>query len=116
MTYCICTYLDSFHFLSFSFLSGSSTGTALDGAVDIVPSQVHSSSLATAQPQVADSLTVTPLVVTVCEKVQEAWASPPWRIPAHEVPSPGKLGGHCVVVSVGGPGVAGTGMEEVGSV
>mmetsp|Transcript_18447 Transcript_18447/g.19905 ORF Transcript_18447/g.19905 Transcript_18447/m.19905 type:complete len:348 (+) Transcript_18447:817-1860(+) len=91
-------------------------GTALGGGDDIVPSQVQRSSLAIAQPQVADSLTVTPLVVTVCEKVQEAWASPPWRIPAHEVPSPGKLGGHCVVVSVGGPGVAGTGMDELGSV
>jgi len=94
---------------------GVPTGTALGGAADIVPSQVHSSSFATAQPQVADSLTVTPLVVTVCEKVQEAWANPPLRTPAHDVPSPGKLGGH-VVASVGGPGVAGTGIVEVGCV
>jgi len=90
------------------------TGTALGGAADIVPSQVQISSFATAQAQVADSLTGTPLVVTVCEKLQEAFASPPFRTPAQEVPSPGKLVGH-VVVSVGGPGVvAGTGMDEVG--
>mmetsp|Transcript_45308 Transcript_45308/g.52295 ORF Transcript_45308/g.52295 Transcript_45308/m.52295 type:complete len:263 (-) Transcript_45308:181-969(-) len=90
------------------------TGTALGGAAEIVPSHVQISPFAIAQPQVADSLTGTPLVVTVCEKLQEASANPPLRVPAHEVPSPGKLGGH-VVVSVGGPGVAGTGMDEVGS-
>jgi len=92
------------------------TGTALGGAADIVPSQVQISSFATAQAQVADSLTGTPLVVTVCEKLQDALASPPFRTPAQEVPSPGKLVGHCVA-SVGDPGVvAGTGMDEVGSV
>jgi len=63
---------------------------------------------------VADSLTDAPLVVTVCEKVQDAWANPLLRTPAHDVPSPGKLGGH-FVVSVGGPGVVGTGMDEVGN-
>jgi len=52
-------------------------------------------------------------VVTVCEKLQEAFANPPFKTPAHEVPSPGKLVGH-IVVSVGGPGVAGTGMDEMG--
>jgi len=90
------------------------TGTALGGAAEIVPSHVQISPFAIAQPQVADSLTGTPLVVTVCEKLQEASANPPLRVPAHEVPSPGKLGGH-VVVSVGGPGVTGTGIDEVGS-
>mmetsp|Transcript_39041 Transcript_39041/g.44646 ORF Transcript_39041/g.44646 Transcript_39041/m.44646 type:complete len:281 (-) Transcript_39041:271-1113(-) len=90
------------------------TGTALGGAAEIVPSHVQSSPFATAQPQVADSLTGTPLVVTVCEKLQDASANPPLRVPAHEVPSPGKLGGH-VVVSVGGPGVTGIGIDEVGN-
>jgi len=42
------------------------TGTALGGAAEIVPSQFQISSFA-AQPQVAASLTGTPLVVTVWE-------------------------------------------------